>query len=155
MSARAAALGLAGTAVLVGGWLLAPADQPPDDTPEDAGTAEPASEEATGALDSQQPPDDLDQANKVAAEFALALTTGDLEQIGRLATDDYADTLTGTQARSAPEQTGVEVDGIVTQNLQPDQVTLDVLLAQPDGALVKVTLALARGEEGWRVVDGA
>lgn len=139
-------------------WAVgAPAE--PDATSSD-GAMSPGAATPTGYLASHRAPGDLDEAEEVAREFALALTAGDLERLGELAAPDYAQQLTGSQARTAPAQdTDVSIDAVTARDLQDDRVTLQVLVRDEAGERPRIealTLALARQPDGgWRVTDGA
>lgn len=154
LPALLAGLVLLATAV----WAVgAPAE--PDATARD-GDAPQAGETPTGHLESHRAPDDLEEAEHVAREFALALAVGDIEGLGELAAPAYAEQLVGSQARTEPSQDAdVSVDGVTTRDLRDDRVTLQVLVRDESSERPRVealTLALTRDPEGgWHVADGA
>ncbi len=107
------------------------------------------------------PPPDLEQAEKVARDFALALFQADEARIRALSTPRQAARLTqpsatGRQPRGADR---VFVEAVITQGLQPDVVLFHVpvtwgITGRPD-RLDTMNVVVVRTAEGWRVDDSA
>ena len=129
-----------------------------DDEP--ANSADPPQTAPAAQLDSYTEPDDLSDAEAVAAEFTQALLAGDLAALEALTTSGFGEQLSGPQARAEPAGTdGAAVDAIIPRDLHADRVTLQVVIRhtdQPVDRLEAVTLSLVRTDGGgWRVADGA
>ena len=174
LAARSAALVAAGVLLLAAGaWLLSSrgtgASAPPAAAQTEAPNATPRPAAAGGGggdaaakLEQLHPPPDLDQAKQIAGRFATALVDGDTDTLAGLVTDRYAAILLDQPATSGdpgPADTRAQVDGIVTRDLQPDRVLLQILVrhqtADRPETVDAVTVAVARTAGGWRVDDAA
>ena len=176
LTARTVVLVAAGVIVLAaGGWLVSSRGTGAA-APQAAGQTEAPSAgprpslgvegrgDAAAKLEQLHPPADLAQAKQVAGRFATALIDADTGTLRGLVTDRYASVLldqpaTASTADPSPAGTGAQVDGIVTRDLQPDRVLLQVLVRHhPPGrpeAVDAVNVALVRTTGGWRVDDAA
>lgn len=154
---RAAALATVLVAVAAAvWWLLGPkaAAQPGSDTP----TA-PQAKVAQEQLAELRPPSDLDAAEALATSFARALFSDDLEGIRATSTENLAARLLdGGVGGEGRDSAGVTVDGVTTQDMQPDEVLLQVAVRRgsADGERLEiVTVSVARTGQGWKVADAA
>jgi hypothetical protein len=131
---------------------------PRADDPPDAGAS--VDPPPSAQLESLTEPDDLAEAEDVAAEFARALLAGDLDALDDLTTPAYRDKVIGSQARSETVETDdrVAVEAIIPRDLHLDHVTLQVIVRiteQSADRIEAVTLSLVRAGGQWRVADGA
>lgn len=105
------------------------------------------------------PPADLDVARDVARDFAVALYRDDLATARRLADRELASRLTtvGADRHAGPAQEA-RVEAVTTEDLQPDEVLLQVVVRRTLGGedrLETLTASLVRTVRGWKVTDVA
>ena len=153
--ARAAVAGAAALFVLAGLWFgLGEAGSPrPSLLAENAGQAD-----AAEGLTVLAPPDDLGEAHTVAETFAVALYRDDFDGLREVSTDDLADRLLGGRQGSGGGSASVSLDGVTTQDAQPDRVLTKVAVRRTTSVgerLEVVTVVVVRTEDGWRVEDAA
>ena len=152
-------------AIVVGVVLLAVVlfvDRPAPSADESPAERRDAPEPTPSAqLGSLSEPDDLPEAEDVAAEFTRALLAGDLDALDALTTSDFGEKVIGAQARAEPVDPdgGAEVEAIIPRDLHLDLVVLQVIIrhiGDPTDRIETITLSLARTPDGaWRVTDGA
>ena len=153
--ARAAVAGAAALFVLAGLWFgLASAGTPrPSLLAEGAGRAD-----AAEALTVLAPPDNLDAAHAVAEAFATALYGDDFDGLREVSTEELADRLLGGRQGSSGGSPDVRLDGVTTQDAQPDRVLAKVAIRRATSTgerLEIVTVVVVRAEDGWLVEDAA
>ena len=151
-------------AIVVGVVLLAVVlfvDRPVPRAEEPAEPSDPPEPTPSAQLESLSEPDDLSEAEDVAAKFTRALLGGDLDALDALTTSEFSEELIGTQGRAEPvaPDVGAEVDAIIPRDLHLDRVVLQVIIrhtGDPTDRIETMTLSLARTPDGaWRVTDGA
>ncbi|MBW3578892.1 MAG: hypothetical protein KY462_14355 [Actinobacteria bacterium] len=152
---RAAVAGAVALLVLAGVW-FGLADAALETSPLVAdGPGQPAEAEALTVLSS---PNDLDEAHAVAETFAVALYSDDLDGVREGSTDGLADRLLGGREGAGDDVSRVRVDGVTTQDAQPDRVLAKVAVRRATSAgerLEVVTIVVARADGGWLVEDAA
>jgi hypothetical protein len=153
--ARAAVAGAAALFVLAGLWFgLA-----------EAGTQRPSvalggAEHPDGAeaLTVLSPPGDLDEAHAAAEAFAVALYSDDLDGLREVSTEGLAGRLLGGRHGSRSGSATMRIDGVTTQDAQPDRVLAKVAVRRtsPMGERLEVvTVAVVRAVGRWLVEDAA
>lgn len=113
---------------------------------------------AAEALTVLSPPRDLDEAHATAEAFAIALYRDDFDGLREVSMDDLADRLLGGRRGFGHDSPSVRVDGVTTQDAQPDRVLAKVAVWRGTSAgerLEIVTVAVVRAEGGWLVEDAA
>jgi hypothetical protein len=153
--ARAAVAGAAALLALAGLWfgLAETGSGAPALVDDSAGTH--AEAEALTVL---SPPRDLGAAHAIAEAFAVALYSDDLDGIREVSTEGLADRLLGGRRGGGDGAARVRVDGVTTQDAQPDRVLAKVAVHRSTTAaerLEVVTVAVVRVGGRWLVADAA
>lgn len=118
-------------------------------------TRESAAPEAMGAL---HPPLDIQEARAAAESFAMALYGDDVDGLRRLVTPELADQLLGWGRSASGPRHDVIVDGVTTQDAQPDRVLMKVAVRRGTSSgevLEVVTVSVIRMDGRWLVADVA
>ena len=153
--ARAAVAGAAALLVFAGLWfgLAETGSRAPGFADASAGTHREAE-----ALTVLSPPRDLDAAHGVAEAFAVALYSDDLDGVREVSTEGFADRLVAGRRGGGDGAARVRVDGVTTQDAQPDRVLAKVAVHRSTSAgerLEVVTVAVVRVDGRWLIEDAA
>ena len=153
--ARAAVAGAVALLVLAGLWfgLAETGSRAPALVDDSAGTH--AEAEALTVL---SPPRDLDAAHATAEAFAVALYSDDLDGIREASTQGLTHRLLAGRRGGHDGAARVRVDGVTTQDAQPDRVLAKVAVHRSTSGgerLEVVTVAVVRVDGRWLVEDAA